>query len=179
MPCARGQRHTVAHHGCQATGVSRSSWHRRHRGCPSPGMLPAAQRGRRGARGAGPAQGWQPRPPHTARASCLTPRRQQLAWCTEPPPAPGQPQWPRAHRDPSSPALEPGTQPNPDLQVLPLPARSTVRPGRGERERERRGEHCAHPQPPHRALPGPHPPPVQVCAGTPPHSHPAPPQGHG
>lgn len=35
------------------------------------------------------------------------------------------------------------------------------------------------PSPRSARCPDPHPSPVQLCVGTPPHSHPAPPQGHG
>lgn len=112
-------------------------------------------------------RGWQLRPPHAALVSRLAPRRRQLSQRTEPPFCTGAtPMAPGAlphERGPAPPPLEPNTQPNPDLQVLPLPARSIMGP-RGEREREREevSAGCAPRVPAAHAAQTPHPSSAQV-----------------
>lgn len=85
------------------------------------------------------AQGWQPEMPHAAPVNCLA---LQLSRLTEPPSCTG--------ATPMAPIMlphkhnpSPGTQPNPDLQVFPLPARSMMGSER-EREGGREREMCEH-----------------------------------
>lgn len=128
-------------------------------------------------------RGWQLQPPHADWVSCLAPRRQQLLRCAEPPrrvgTTPTVPGTLPHERDPVLPTLGPDTKPNPDLQVLPLPARSTTGPrgwGR-ERKREEVSAGCAPRVPTAHVAQAPHPLCVQVCAGTPPHLPPSPSAG--